>query len=59
MTPYERIGGEAGVRAFTRRFYALMDTLPDAAPARAMAVPTSMASSRADTAALSRPSWRL
>ncbi len=36
MTPYERIGGEAGVRAFTRRFYALMDTLFDAAPARAI-----------------------
>jgi hemoglobin len=35
-TPYERIGGEAGVRAFTRRFYALMDTLPEAAAARAI-----------------------
>ncbi len=35
-TPYERMGGEAGVRAFTQRFYALMDTLPEAAPARAI-----------------------
>ena len=35
-SPYERIGGEAGVRAFTRRFYHLMDTHPDAAPARAI-----------------------
>ena len=29
-TPYERIGGEAGVRALVRRFYELMDTLPEA-----------------------------
>lgn len=35
-SPYERIGGEAGVRAFTRRFYHLMDTIPEAAPARAV-----------------------
>jgi hemoglobin len=35
-TPYERIGGEHGVRAFTRRFYALMDALPAAAAARAI-----------------------
>lgn len=35
-TPYERIGGEAGVRAFTQRFYQLMDALPEAAAARAI-----------------------
>lgn len=35
-TPYERAGGEAGIRAFTRRFYELMDTLPEASAARAI-----------------------
>jgi hemoglobin len=35
-TPYDRIGGEAGVRRLTRRFYALMDTLPEAAACRAI-----------------------
>lgn len=35
-TLYERIGGEAGVRALTRRFYALMDAMPEAAAARAI-----------------------
>ena len=29
-TPYQRIGGEAGVRALVQRFYVLMDTLPEA-----------------------------
>ena len=29
-TPYELIGGEATVRALVRRFYELMDTLPEA-----------------------------
>lgn len=29
-TPYELMGGEAGVRRLTRRFYELMDTLPEA-----------------------------
>ena len=29
-TPYERIGGAAGVRALVRRFYQLMDELPEA-----------------------------
>lgn len=29
-TPYQRIGGEAGVRALVHRFYQLMDTLPEA-----------------------------
>lgn len=28
-TPYARLGGEAGVRALVRRFYELMDTLPE------------------------------
>jgi hemoglobin len=30
VTPYEQIGGEAGVRALVKRFYELMDTLPEA-----------------------------
>ena len=34
-TPYERIGGEAGLRRMTQRMYALMDTLPEAAAVRA------------------------
>jgi hemoglobin len=29
-TPYELIGGEAGVRRLVRRFYQLMDELPEA-----------------------------
>lgn len=29
-TPYERIGGEAAVRTLVRRFYELMDSLPEA-----------------------------
>jgi hemoglobin len=29
-TPYERIGGEPGLRRLVERFYALMDTLPEA-----------------------------
>lgn len=35
-TLYEAVGGEAGVRALTQRFYALMDTLPEAAACRAI-----------------------
>lgn len=35
-TPYELIGGEAAVRQLTVRFYALMDTLPEAQSIRAM-----------------------
>ncbi len=35
-TPYDEIGGEAAVRALARRFYALMDALPNAAAARAI-----------------------
>lgn len=29
-TPYALIGGEAGIRALVKRFYELMDTLPEA-----------------------------
>lgn len=36
VTPYQRIGGEAGVRALVARFYELMDTLPEARGIRAM-----------------------
>lgn len=39
-TLYERIGGEDGVRRLTRRFYALMDTLPEAAECRAIHPPS-------------------
>jgi hemoglobin len=35
-TPYELLGGDDGVRKLTTDFYGLMDTLPDAAPIRAM-----------------------
>ena len=35
-TPYELLGGDDGVRKLTADFYALMDTLPEAAPIRAM-----------------------
>ncbi len=31
-TPYEQLGGEAMVRRLCARFYALMDSLPAAAP---------------------------
>ncbi len=30
QTPYERLGGEAGVRRLVHRFYVLMDELPEA-----------------------------
>ena len=30
QTPYERLGGEAGVRQLVSRFYELMDELPEA-----------------------------
>jgi hemoglobin len=39
ITLYEAIGGDAGVRALTRRFYHLMDTLPEAARCRAIHPP--------------------
>lgn len=35
-TPYQRIGGAAGVRTLTQRFYALMDQLPEAWDVRRM-----------------------
>lgn len=33
-TPYERMGGDAGIRKLVDRFYALMDELPEAYAAR-------------------------
>ncbi|TRL37100.1 group II truncated hemoglobin [Rhizobium straminoryzae] len=36
ITLYEAIGGDETVRALTRRFYELMDTLPEAARCRAI-----------------------
>lgn len=36
ITLYEAIGGDATVRSLTRRFYQLMDTLPEAARCRAI-----------------------
>ncbi|MDO9712091.1 group II truncated hemoglobin [Paracraurococcus lichenis] len=39
-TPYDRIGGEEGVRRLVRRFYALMDELPEAAACRAIHPPS-------------------
>jgi hemoglobin len=35
-TPYEQIGGEAGVQALVDRFYDLMDSLPEAGTIRAL-----------------------
>ena len=35
-SPYELLGGDQGVRKLTADFYGLMDTLPEAAPIRAM-----------------------
>ena len=39
ITLYEAIGGDTAVRALTRRFYELMDTLPEAARCRAIHPP--------------------
>ena len=39
-TPYLRIGGEDGVRRLVRRFYQLMDELPEAAACRAIHPPS-------------------
>jgi hemoglobin len=44
-TLYDALGGEAGMLAFTERFYALMDTLPEAAACRAIH-PADLAESR-------------
>jgi len=35
-TPYELMGGEAGIRRLVDRFYDLMDTAPEAATVRAL-----------------------
>lgn len=40
ITLYEAIGGENTVRALTRRFYELMDTLPEASHVRAIHPPS-------------------
>jgi hemoglobin len=45
QTPYDLLGGEAGVRALVDRFYDLMDTLPEAAEIRALH-PADLAGSR-------------
>ncbi|MBB1250122.1 MULTISPECIES: group II truncated hemoglobin [unclassified Rhizobium] len=39
ITLYDAIGGDATIRALTRRFYELMDTLPEAARCRAIHAP--------------------
>jgi len=44
-TLYERVGGDAGVRALVDRFYDRMDTLPEAAAVRSMH-PRSLTGSR-------------
>jgi hemoglobin len=36
QTPYERIGGEAGVRKLVKTFYDLVETEPEGAPLRIM-----------------------
>src|SRR5215207_5510423 len=35
-TPYEQMGGDAGIRRLVDRFYDLMDTAPEAATIRAL-----------------------
>lgn len=35
-TPYEQLGGDAGIRRLAEAFYQAMDTLPEAATIRAM-----------------------
>lgn len=40
MTPYDAIGGEKTLRALTRRFYALMDTVPEARACRGIHGPS-------------------
>ncbi len=39
-SPYDRIGGAAGIRQLTKRFYQLMDTRPDATACRAIHPPS-------------------
>lgn len=36
LTPYEQLGGEAGIRALVHRFYELMDDLPETNAVRQM-----------------------
>lgn len=36
ITPYQKLGGEPAVRALVKRFYELMDTLPEAYGVRKM-----------------------
>ena len=36
LTPYELVGGEAGIRRLVDRFYDIMDTAPEAATIRAL-----------------------
>ncbi|QFY62428.1 group II truncated hemoglobin [Rhizobium grahamii] len=40
ITLYQAIGGDEAVRALSRRFYELMDTLPEATHVRAVHPPT-------------------
>jgi hemoglobin len=44
-TPYEQMGGDAGIRRLVDRFYDLMDSAPEAATIRALHA-TSLKSSR-------------
>jgi hemoglobin len=44
-TPYEQLGGEAGIRRLVDRFYDLMDSAPEAATIRALHA-TSLKASR-------------
>ena len=44
-TPYERLGGDQGIRQLVDRFYDLMDSLPEVQPLRAMH-PADLSSSR-------------
>lgn len=49
ITLYEAIGGDATVRALTRRFYELMDTLPEARATAPSTLPISPAAKRSFT----------
>ncbi len=40
VTLYQAVGGEPTIRALSRRFYELMDTLPDASHVRAVHPPS-------------------
>jgi hemoglobin len=45
LNPYQQIGGDEGVRRLVDRFYDVMDSLPEAAPVRALHA-TSLRASR-------------